>query len=76
MGGLELSFEKNEQATRFGGVLPAGSALLLAGGQYCPAVRIPLSVHQTTAPVSNRPVNNSMPKRIFSLNCNLECITK
>ena len=56
--------------------LPAGSPLLFAGAQYCPDVRIRLSIHHETAPLSNRPVNNSMPKRIFSLNCNLEYITK
>ena len=56
--------------------LPAESALLFAGTQYCLDARIRLSIHQATAPVSNRPVNNSMTKRIFSLNCNLECIIK
>ena len=41
--------------------LPAGSALLFAGSQHCLCARIPLPVHQATAPVSNRPVNNTMP---------------
>jgi len=46
--------------------LPAGSALLFAGSQYCLYARTSLSVHQATAPVSNRPVNNNIPKRLLS----------
>ena len=46
--------------------LPAGLALLFAGSQYCLYVRTSLSVHQATAPVSNRSVNNNIPKRLLS----------
>ena len=46
--------------------LPAGLVLLFAGSQYCLCARIPLSVRQATAPVSNRPVNNNIPKRLPS----------
>ncbi len=42
--------------------LPAGSALLFASSQYC----IPLVPYQATAPLSNRPVNNSMPNNLPS----------
>ena len=73
-GGVELIRRMSRQ--RVLEELSAGPALLLAGSQYCLYARIRLSVHQATAPLSNRPVNNSMLKRIFSLNCNLECITK
>ncbi len=46
--------------------LPVGSALLFAGSQYGLGARIALSFHQATAPVSNRPVNNSMPNPLLS----------
>ncbi len=46
--------------------LPAGSALLFTGSQHCLCAHISLSVHQATAPVSNRLVNNNIPKRLLS----------
>jgi hypothetical protein len=46
--------------------LPAGTALLFAGSQYCPDVCILLSAHQGTAGLSNPPVNNSLTRRFLS----------
>ena len=45
--------------------LPAGSALLFAGGQYRPDAGIPLSAHHRAASLSNSPVNNSLADRLF-----------
>ncbi len=42
--------------------LPAGSVLLFADSQYS----IPLSTYQATTPLSNRSVDNSMPKHLLS----------
>ncbi len=48
--------------------LPVGLALLFAGSQYGPYTCIPLSAHQGTAALSNRPVNDSLSKFSNALN--------
>ena len=45
--------------------LPAGAALLFAGGQYSPDAGIPLPAHHRAATLSNSSVNNSLTKRLL-----------